>query len=168
MSDLSGCIFNQAAMDNGRVDESIFTDSMFDGANLNNVRVNVSRPDNFLFRGCRFVNANLLGMTFFCTVDGQFREAPEFQLAACRDLRGSVMPNGDPYNGCYRLEGDIEHALRNNVDIENNDEMAAFYEVDVDTYVLGQKWYFDNNVEHLKEIIRHTETTLMTFLQAPI
>lgn len=161
MSNFSGAKFNGAKLDDARIDESIFVNAMFHRASLRNVRIFASLENNFLLRGCDFIEADLTGLAALCNVEGQIREAPEFQLVACNALWGSIMPDGSKYDGRYNLEGDINSALAKKVNIQQAQEMAAFYEVSVDKFLAGQSWFFKNKITDLKGIISQTNTVLI-------
>ncbi len=51
---------------------------------------------------------------------------------------GSIMPDGQRYNGGYNLSGDIEDAKKRGVDIKDLASMATFYGISLNEYSTGQ------------------------------
>ena len=50
-----------------------------------------------------------------------------------------TMPNGDTYNGRYKLSGDLGLARWAKVDVEDPAAMAEFYGVSMEEYKAGQE-----------------------------
>lgn len=71
------------------------------------------------------------------------------QLATARNLRKTIMPNGELYDGRYNLDGDFWLAKNEQVNIEDDIEMVNFYGVSLETYIDGQKWA-RNNLERVR------------------
>ncbi len=101
----------------------------------------------WFLRRANFKNADLLAMDtnglgmYRCNLEGAKIE--EEQLAVMTDLRRTIMPDGKLYDGRYCLIGDLAWAQdRYGIDVNTatHDEMAAFYEVPVETYLEGQRW----------------------------
>jgi uncharacterized protein YjbI with pentapeptide repeats len=61
------------------------------------------------------------------------------QLATANELFGSIMPDGNVYDGRFNLAGDLARAKWAKVKVEDPKSMADFYGVSLDTYLHGQK-----------------------------
>lgn len=59
-------------------------------------------------------------------------------------LRGTRMPGGQRYNGCYKLNGDIDDAKFDGVNLSIPQEMADWYVVSLEEYSVGQIWIKEN------------------------
>jgi uncharacterized protein YjbI with pentapeptide repeats len=62
------------------------------------------------------------------------------QLAQADALLGATMFGGSRYTGFLSLPGDIESARVYDVDTEDPEAMADFYEVSLEAYLEGQEW----------------------------
>ncbi|MBT7071097.1 MAG: pentapeptide repeat-containing protein [Anaerolineae bacterium] len=60
------------------------------------------------------------------------------QFIQTRSLQNAIMPDGELYDGCYNLEADINFAKKTGKNVNNAKEMALFYGVVVEKYLLGQ------------------------------
>lgn len=72
------------------------------------------------------------------------------QLASLKDLRRTIMPDGEIYDGRYCLSGDLEWARTHygiDVNTATHQQMADYYEVPLERYIEGQQWA----LEHLPE-----------------
>jgi hypothetical protein len=67
------------------------------------------------------------------------RNLTDQQLAKVLRLWGATMPDGETYDGRYKLPGDIDLAHWRNIDVNDDDAMAEFFGVDLETYRNGQK-----------------------------
>ena len=54
------------------------------------------------------------------------------------------MPDGTRYDRRFRLKGDLELDQVLGVDIEDEDQMARRYGVDIEIYRAGQEWAQQN------------------------
>jgi hypothetical protein len=61
------------------------------------------------------------------------------QLAKAKRLCYATMPDGLPYDGRFRLQGDLDLAEWGKVDVEDPEAMAYFLGVSLETYLNGQK-----------------------------
>ena len=66
-------------------------------------------------------------------------------------LTGATIPDGSGYNGRFNLSGDIETALRDHININDAEAMAAFYGVTLEEYVTGQEWARENLADLRRE-----------------
>ena len=99
-------------------------------------------------RGAKLTRANLIGANM-SEVDLTRATLYKANLRACRNLTdeqltktkslwGAIMPDGGTYDGRYNLPGDIELARYRNVVKNDNQAMAEFYGVSLETYLSGQ------------------------------
>jgi uncharacterized protein YjbI with pentapeptide repeats len=97
-------------------------------------RANLEKAD------LRKANTNELGLYRCNLTDALINEN---QLAVMSDLRRTIMPDGQPYDGRYCLKGDLNWA-RTNYGIDVNEatpqQMADYYNVPLERYLEGQKW----------------------------
>ncbi len=68
------------------------------------------------------------------------------------------MPDGRRYNGRFNLSADIARAREQGINPDDPHQMAKDYQVSVDDYLEGQKWFADNAV-WLKKIQGQTIPT---------
>jgi hypothetical protein len=97
-------------------------------------RANLQKAD------LRHANTNELGLYRCNLTDALIREE---QLAVMSDLRRTIMPDGQQYDGRYCLKGDLNWALTNygiDVNIATPQQMADYYNVPLERYLEGQKW----------------------------
>jgi len=62
------------------------------------------------------------------------------QLMQVKQLRGAIMPDGRRYDGRLQLPADLEAARVTQVNLDDAEAMAAFYNVTVEEYQHGQEW----------------------------
>ncbi|HET9223513.1 MAG TPA: pentapeptide repeat-containing protein, partial [Roseiflexaceae bacterium] len=82
--------------------------------------------------GADLANANLTGASL-CEVDlsgavGASGEQLVEQLKQASRLRGSTMPDGSVYDGCFQLVGDLADAQAQGVDTQDKAAIRRFYE----------------------------------------
>lgn len=97
-------------------------------------------------QGVDLRDANLNGLGLYRCNLKDVRVENE-QLASMNDLRRSIMPDGNLYNGRFCLKGDLEWASSHyGVDVNKAsvEEMADYYDVSLEEYVAGQKWAIIN------------------------
>lgn len=80
------------------------------------------------------------------------------QLARTYTLRGATMPEGNRYDGRYRLAGDLESMKAQNVGTEDRLDIAHWYGVPPAEYVKGQVWADKYLEELLSESTEDTDT----------
>lgn len=66
------------------------------------------------------------------------------QLSVVYILRRATMPDGTWYDGRYNLRGDIDDARRDRIKPYDEEGMARWYEVSLQTYQRGQTWAAEN------------------------
>ena len=90
-------------------------------------------------RGADFGGAALDGARL-AWADLRGARLDQAQLARAASLRLATMPDAHPYEGRYRLPGDLAGAKEVGIDQNDAEQMAAWYEVSVREYLAGQKW----------------------------
>ena len=90
-------------------------------------------------QGARFHKAKLFG-TALHDADLEGTTLRVSQLANAASLRGATMPDGRPFDGRLRLEGDLAAAEEMNIAVSDIDEMADYYAVPAHVYRRGQSW----------------------------
>jgi len=91
--------------------------------NLNGANMKDAKIDN-----ADFYKANLRGV----------RNLSEDQLRQAARLWGATMPDGKRYDGRFSLFGDLALAKWNNINVDDPQAMADFYQVPLDVYLEGQ------------------------------
>ncbi len=122
-ADLSGVDFHQA-----RLDWSDISDANLRGAKFTRAILMMANFAGAELQGADFYKANLRGAI----------NLTDQQLATAARLWGAIMPDAQPYDGRYNLPGDIALALWKKVNLQDPDEMAAFYGVSTQAYLQGQ------------------------------
>lgn len=64
----------------------------------------------------------------------------EMQLARTEALADAILPDGNRYDGRYKLLGDLHHARQDGVYPDQVERMADWYGVSVEQYQRGQEW----------------------------
>ena len=100
------------------------------GAKLVRVRLNNADLEHAELSGADLYKADLSGA----------RNLTDEQLSKVQRLGGSIMPDGNTYDGRYNLEGDLALARLMSVDINDPKNMADFYGIPLETYLFGQQW----------------------------
>jgi hypothetical protein len=67
------------------------------------------------------------------------RNLTDEQLLQVKRLWGATMPDGSPYDGCFKLQGDLEFAQWAKVDADDPEAMAYFFGISLETYMQGQE-----------------------------
>ena len=122
-ADLSNIDFHQADFENADL-------SMAKLANAKLTRVNFQRVN--------LSHADLSGTDMYKANLKEARNVTDEQFRKVKRLYGATMPNGEPYDGRYNLEGDLAFARWGRVDTNNAQAMADFYGVSLETYLRGQ------------------------------
>lgn len=120
-------------------------------------------------RGAKLIRANLnkanLNQTDLTGADlykanlSEARNLTDEQLAKVKRLWGATMPDGEPYDGRYNLEGDLTLARLMSVDINDPKKMAVFFGISFEAYSQGQQW-FDENVPLMRSLNLVNNTTM--------
>jgi uncharacterized protein YjbI with pentapeptide repeats len=146
--DLFGTNLTEANLENSHMEGAIIIDTNFRKADLSNAHlegafIRATINNLFIFKDANLHNANLNGATFSIKKEETMVEDESLQLRHAYRLNHAIMPNGNRYDGRYRLGGDINQP---GVSEKEGDEsfMASFYGVPVEEYQEGQKWYRKN------------------------
>jgi uncharacterized protein YjbI with pentapeptide repeats len=99
-------------------------------------RADLTRAD---LRDVDFSKADLTSADLYKANLQGARNLTEEQLRRVKRLCGAIMPDGETYNGCYNLSGDLAQARWAKVDLNDPQAMADFYCVPLETYLRGQK-----------------------------
>ena len=71
--------------------------------------------------GAILLYANLIGAKLIAA------QVADEQLSETEALKGALMPNKQKYDGVFNLEGDIQAARSEGVNVDNPEAMAAWY-----------------------------------------
>ena len=116
-----------------------FHQANLDYADLRKARLNGAKFNRASLQGVNFDNADLnLAEMYKVTLRGA-RNLCEEQLSKANQLLGSIMPDGQPYDGCYNLPGDLGRARWAKLNVNDAAVMANFYGVSLEVYQQGQK-----------------------------
>ncbi|MEA1978346.1 MAG: pentapeptide repeat-containing protein [Chloroflexota bacterium] len=96
----------------------------------------LSRAD---LQGADFSEANLENTDMFKTNLEEARNLTDEQLLKVKRLWGATMPDGTPYDGRFKLQGDTEFAQWAKVDADDPEAMAYFFGVSLEIYTQGQE-----------------------------
>jgi uncharacterized protein YjbI with pentapeptide repeats len=120
--------FSRAAMPGAKLINATLIDARFENTDLTNA--DFTGAD---VRGARFDGADLTDATISAD-----------QLASAAMLFATIMPDGTPYDGRYRLDADEELAATESYFYEDPAQMAEFYDIPIETYERGQAWAAEN------------------------
>jgi uncharacterized protein YjbI with pentapeptide repeats len=99
-------------------------------AKLAKARMQSTNLDEATLDGANLVGANLRGA----------KNVNNEQLSRVSRLRGSILPDGNFYDGRFNLPGDFADASILHVDLNSPTAIAAFYGVSLEDFLLGQEW----------------------------
>lgn len=116
--------------------------AIFEGANLTNTMLRESNLEDANFKncildGCDFLRANLHGTNLsgaslrnadFTLADLQGAIVSEKQLNTVKTLLGSILPNGEIYDGRFNLIDDLDSAKAFDVDISDKHALMQWYQ----------------------------------------
>lgn len=125
ISTMNRCDFRYADLQNATIC-NVHSNSTFEYAHLSGatLRDTFSRIN---FRGAEFLGADLSGAHL---VHCDFTDADhlkELQLRQANMLRGTILPNGELYDGRWNLAGDIHNAEQAGYDLSKTEDRALFY-----------------------------------------
>jgi uncharacterized protein YjbI with pentapeptide repeats len=100
------------------------------GARLTRARLQMSNLENALICCSNLIGANLQGA--YNISDNQLSRA--YRMRAC------ILGDGSLYDGRFNLLGDFADANILHVDLNNPEEIAAFYGVSSEDFLRGQHW----------------------------
>jgi Asp-tRNA(Asn)/Glu-tRNA(Gln) amidotransferase A subunit family amidase len=89
-------------------------------------------------QGANLSAAKLQGADLFKADLREARNLTLSQLATTKRLCFATMPDGQPYDGRFKLAGDLDLARWGKVDVTDPAAMAYFLGVTLDTYLRGQ------------------------------
>ena len=123
-------------------------EAILDGANLHYTNLRYADLTNAKIRNTNCEQANFLGaelsgitLVFSNLTDAKVTDK---QLVQASQLRGTIMPEGNLYDGRFNLPKDLEEAALLSADMQSPEEMAQFYGVSVKEYMAGQEWADEN------------------------
>lgn len=116
-----------------------FHQASLDFANLSEARLNSAKLNRASLQGVNFDHTDLTSADMHKANLRGARNLSEKQLASVKHLFGTMMPDGQPYDGRYNLPGDLAQARWARIDVNNPQAMADFYGVSLETYLAGQK-----------------------------
>jgi len=106
-----------------------------DLSNANLMGAKLTRAD---LSGANFSKANLTGADLYKANLRGANNLTDEQLMKAKRLWGATMPDGNPYDGRFRLAGDLEIARWGNINANDPQAMADFHGVSLETYLDGQ------------------------------
>lgn len=108
-------------------------------ADLSAARLSYTKLTRSNLMGANFSQTDLSGADLYkANLRGAINLTPA-QLANVKRLWGATMPDGQPYDGRYNLQADLDLAVWGNVDIQDPAALANFYGVTVEAYNSGQE-----------------------------
>ncbi len=146
--------FMNANLSNSELFYASLENCWFTRANFQNAILFESNLKGAHFEEADFSNADLAGADLYAShmqdaiiVNSKLHKANlehsgllDEQLAKAETLKGAIMPNGSIYNGCYRLQEEIDAFITRYGEFKTSKEWATYYGVSVDEYDAGQKW----------------------------
>lgn len=147
-ADLTNCNLAGANLSDATLTGADLERAVLAGANLSNAmltRASLQRAD---LQGADLTNANLFQAKLQSANLQSAIGLKTLQLVSTSTLRGALLPDGERYDGRYRLEGDLDDAHREGLDIYDDRVMSEFYGVTVENYRQGQAW----RASHLEEL----------------
>ncbi|WP_428265778.1 pentapeptide repeat-containing protein [Haliangium sp.] len=142
---LEGAKLSRASLSEAPLARARLANARCYGADLR--RASLFRAD---LRGAALAAADLRGAKLGqAEVSGAFLQGAKLdgvtglrdaQLARAARLKGATMPDGERYDGRYRLPGDLDKAVADGHDRDDPVSMAGFYGVSRERYLAGQRW----------------------------
>jgi len=133
LANLENCYFGSASFRN-----SILHSANFKNANLHNADFRDASLFGANLEGATFQNANI-NQTKFRGANLHNTDLSDGQLALADTLRDAIMPDGQLYNGRFRLPEDLK-AYHLYYPTESDDCYAEYFGVTIGSYQAGQKW----------------------------
>jgi uncharacterized protein YjbI with pentapeptide repeats len=110
-----------------------------DNADLSGARLQAAKLNRASLQGANLENADLTNADLYKVNLRNARNLTDDQLSKLNELFGSIMPDGNVYDGRFNLFGDLARARWAKVKLEDPKSMAEFYGVSLDVYSNGQK-----------------------------
>lgn len=108
-------------------------------ADLSQANLTGARLTRANLRSANFSQTNLTGAHLLKANLGGARNLTDEQLSKVKCLCFAIVPNGATYDGRYKLEGDLELARWQKVDVDDPEAMAYFFGVPFEVYLRGQE-----------------------------
>ena len=152
---MRGAEFTDANLESANLNQTDLRGAILHGVNLINATlVNADLRNAEIYttklENTNFFMANLHGAQFM-VLRNQGEDNirtdmnPDNFLYLSGNLQLATMPDGSRYDGRYCLQGDEEKAGYT-IDINNEQAMADFYQVTLDDYLEGQRWYGESGI----------------------
>jgi uncharacterized protein YjbI with pentapeptide repeats len=129
-ANLSAANFTNADLHKANLEMADLSYANLNSARLTRSRLQLSNLDKASLDGANLIGANLRGV----------KNVSNEQLSHVSRLRGSILPDGNLYDGRFNLPGDFADASILHVDLNNPTAIAAFYGVSVEEFLHGQEW----------------------------
>jgi hypothetical protein len=110
-----------------------------DDADLTNAKLQAAKLNRSSLQGANLEGADLTNADLYKVNLRGARNLTEKQLSTLNELFGSIMPDGNVYNGRFNLFGDLARAKWAKVETDDPKSMAEFYGVSLEAYLQGQK-----------------------------
>lgn len=107
-------------------------------ADLSQANLSGARLTRTNLRSANFSQTHLLGADLLKADLGGARNLTDGQLAQVKRLCFAIMPNGATYDGRYNLEGDLELARWQKVNVDDPEAMAYFFGIPLEVYLRAQ------------------------------
>ncbi len=156
---LSGCDLTGARLTRVTLDEAMLVRTILNGADLEGaslVNADLSHADlagsklreadlrDADLGGANLQNADLLDADPFGSdmhdVNLLGAKIGDNQLVWAHALVGATLPDGSRYDGRYNLAGDLDNARAQGIELDDPEQMAAYYDIEVARYEAGQRW----------------------------
>ena len=128
-ADLCAADLNNVDLHKANLEMADLSHANLNGARLTRARMQSSNLEKATLDGASLVRANMQGANVSYE-----------QLATAGRMRGSVLPDGNLYDGRFNLRGDFVDASILHVDLNNPRAIAAFFGVSLEDFLLGQEW----------------------------
>jgi uncharacterized protein YjbI with pentapeptide repeats len=128
-ADLSGADLANVDFHQANLGAAVLKGTKLMAAKLNRADLQGADLDKANLTNADMYKVNLRGAHNLC----------DTQLARVNELFGSIMPDGNVYDGRFNLAGDLARAGWAKVHTDDAQDMAGFYGVSLETYLLGQQ-----------------------------
>ncbi|MBN1429133.1 MAG: pentapeptide repeat-containing protein [Anaerolineae bacterium] len=147
---LEGCDLSRA-----RLPHADMQDAHLAGANLRGADLHNAVLQEADLSGADLSRANLqdadLTRSLLESVRMNEAQITEMQLVRVEALADAILPDGNRYDGRYRLPGDLHNARLDGAYPDRPQQMADWYGVSLFKYQQGQKWA-DEQLDSLQEV----------------
>lgn len=129
-TNLSAANFQNADLHKANLEMAELSYANLRNARLTRVQMQSTNLNEATLNGANLVGANLQGA----------KNLNNEQLSRVSRLRGSILPDGNLYDGRFNLPGDFADASILHVDLNNPVAIADFYGVSMEEFSYGQEW----------------------------